>query len=101
MSVAVVDSFQSIQIKEQHGELPVRALAALDFRIEPIHKPGIVGHTSQRIAGRLPTEVILQFSLAGDVLDDDFIGFQSSLSVDAFLTDETYLTSGTALHYQL
>src|SRR6266566_2190099 len=76
MSVAVVDSFQIIQVEEQQGKLPARALAALDFQIEHIYEVAIVGQTGQRIAGCLPTEVILQLALSGDVFGNDLVGFQ-------------------------
>ena len=93
MPVAIVDSFQSVQIKEQHGKLPIRALAALDFRIEDIHKAAIVGQTGQRIAGCLPTEVILQLSLPGDVFGDDLVGVQLALLAEDFSSAEPDLQS--------
>jgi hypothetical protein len=45
--VAVVDSFQSVHVKEQQGKLSVRAAATLDFRVKHIHEMAIVGETCQ------------------------------------------------------
>src|SRR5712692_5773200 len=88
VSVAVVDSFQSVHVKEQQGKFPVGTVAALDFRVEHIHQAAIVGQAGQRIAGCLPAEVILQLSLPGDVFDDDLVGFQLSFFAEDFSSTE-------------
>src|SRR6267142_2760527 len=88
MAVAVVDLFQSIQVKQQQGKLPARALGALDFHIKHFRKMAVVGKSRQWVASRLLTEMILQLALFGDILSDDLIGVQLALLTHDFLSAE-------------
>src|SRR5713226_313347 len=97
MSVAVVDCLQSVQVKEQQGKLSARAPATLDLRIEHVYEAAIVGQTGQWIAGCLPTEMILQLSLPGDVFGDDLVGVQLALLAEDFSSAEPNLQGGMVL----
>src|SRR6267143_5274567 len=88
MTVAVVDSLQSIKVQQQQGKLPPGALRTLDFHIQHFRKMAIVGKSRQRVASRLLTEMILQLALFGDILSDDLIAVQLALLTHDFLSAE-------------
>src|SRR5437016_3379756 len=89
MAVAVVDLLQSIQVKQQQGKLPRRALGTLDFHIQHFRKMTVVGQSCQWVASRLLTQTILQLALFGDILSDDLIGVQLALLTQDFLSGES------------
>src|SRR5260370_669281 len=60
MPVAVVDSFQSVHVKEQQGKLPAGAAATLDFPIKHIYEVALLGHTGHQIPASLTAQLILQ-----------------------------------------
>src|SRR5258708_30448251 len=97
MSEAVVDSFQSLHVKEQQGKLPAGALTSLDLQIEHIHEMSIVGQPRQRIARRLRAKVLLQFSLPGNILGDNFVGFQLALLAEDFSSAQPHFQGGKVL----
>src|SRR2546425_13377969 len=88
MSVTVVDSFQSVHVKEQQRKLPAGPIAPPDFPVKHIHEVAIVGQPCQRIAGCLSAQVVLQLSLPGNVFGDDLVGFQLALFAEYFSSAE-------------
>src|SRR5580704_12286381 len=67
MAVAVVNFFQSVQVKQEQRKLPLRALGSLDLAVEHVYQLAVVRKTRQRILGRLLTEMIFQLTLFCDV----------------------------------
>src|SRR5882762_10122270 len=88
MAAAVVDFLQSIQVKQQQGKLPARALGTLDFHIQHFRKMAVVGKSCQWVESGLLTEMILQLALFGDILSDDLIAVQLALLTHDFLSAE-------------
>src|SRR6266446_1431489 len=86
MAVAVVDLLQSIQVKQQQGKLPARALRALDFHIQHFRKMTVVGKSRQWVESGLLTQMILQLAMFGDILSDDLIAVQLALLINDFLS---------------
>src|SRR5216683_7204305 len=97
MSEAVVDSFQPVHVKEQQGKLPAGALTSLDLQIEHIHEMAIVGQPRQRIARCLRAQMLLQFSLPGNILGDNLIGFQLALLAENFSSAQPHFQGGKVL----
>src|SRR6266699_470447 len=94
MSIAVVDSFQSVHVKEQQGKLPARAFTSLDLQIQHIHKVPIVSQTGQRIACCLTAEVILQLPSPGDVFGDNLVGFELAMLAEDVAAGEPHRLGG-------
>jgi len=49
MAVSVIDLFQTVQIEEHDGKRAGGAFVPLDFRVEGVEKPPVVGQAGERI----------------------------------------------------
>src|SRR6202041_3419856 len=87
---AVVDSLHPVQIKKQESEFASCALGTLDFRVHRLDQLAVVGKTGERIFGGLLTEMIFEFALLGDVLDDDLVALFLSLLGDRASTEAKF-----------
>src|SRR5580658_6344091 len=73
MAERVVDLLQSVEVKKQEGELTRGSLRTLDFGVHGVDQVTVVGKTGERVLGCLLAEMVLEFALLGDVLDDNLV----------------------------
>ena len=59
MTVGIIDHLQLVQVKQHDGEGAPGAFVALDFRVEGIEKPAVVGESGERIGDRQLANVLI------------------------------------------
>src|SRR6267142_2179329 len=66
MAVSVIDLFQAVQIKEHDGKRAGGAFVPLDFGVEGIQKPPVVGETRERIGDGQMMHAFVSAPVFGD-----------------------------------